>query len=824
MAAIWTRARTWGEATRSHRSLAHYRLDRDPSEVTARPTCVPAPNRSFPIESAFGLRSFSIPGIRPTTSTSIPEPVSVMKSLLFVLLAFVLPLQPAHSQSPTAGRALVFQGTGSVSIRHQPELNPYPMTATAWVRTSQTSGFAGLVNKYLSGAFCGWQMYLINGEIRAWYFADFTNHIWDGSDGLNGGFVADGRWHHLAFAVDDTGGTIYVDGVARANRAWNGTPTRTAGIQDMNLGSYPGAALNLFRGSMDEVTLWNVRLPQATLANLYTRSLRGDEAGLVAYYRFDESEGSLIQDSCPAGGHNAGVVSGTVARALATTPLVPSAPTNGLPVIVRNPENPEIEAGSPVAFTVQDPAGTWNYQWLRGGVEIPSATNAQFALAAVSAGDSGDYSVRSWNDTRTLVSPPTALRVITVPELVTQPVGEVGEIGGSVSFSPRVIGGRPLEFRWFRDGVLVGRSNSLTLSPVEPSHEGDYRMVASNSHGSVTSAVARLRISARPLTNRLVLHLTFDGRFQDDSGRGNHAAYARSGPNANASPTFVAGRIGQAFQFTTTSDGNRFEYATLGYPPDLRLGAEDDFSVSFWINYQNQTGDLPFLSNKDWDKSHKPGWAITTQGGGHFRVNASGPNRGADFFTTATTPVIRDGRWHHLLICFQRTDGNRSAWVHTYVDGNLVNRTAMSLSGEVDTFGLPFSYASPRTSLQSSWALNIGQDGTGVYFDKGGASAIGARIDDLGIWRRALNAGEVRAIYTTGLAGLDLSKAVVVPKLFLVPEERAVRLFWSGDPRNRLEVTSDLSSGVWSAVPGVSDTNTTTLNVADLPGLFRLVR
>ncbi len=698
------------------------------------------------------------------------------------------------------------------------------MTATAWVKTSQTTGFAGLVNKYLSGAFCGWQMYLINGEIRAWYFADFTNHIWDGSDGLNGGFVADGRWHHLAFAVDDTGGTIYVDGVARANRAWNGTPTRTTGVQDMSLGSYPGAALNLFRGSMDEVTLWNVRLSRATLTNLYTRSLRGDEEGLVAYYRLDESEGALVHDSCPVGGYNAGVVLGTVVRSSANTPLVPPVPTNGLPAILRSPENPEIEAGFPVSFTVLDPAGTWNHQWMRGGVDIPSATNVQLVLPAAASGDAGDYSVRSWNDSRSVVSLPSPLRVVTVPEMVTQPVGEVGEIGASVSFSPRVIGGRPMEFRWFRDGVPVGRSNSLTLSPVEPGHAGDYRMVASNSHGSVTSAVARLRISARPMTDRLVLHLKFDGRFQDDSGHGNHAAYARSGPNANASPTFVSGRIGQAFQYTTTSDGNRFEYATLGYPPDLRLGAEDDFTVSFWINYQNQTGDLPFLSNKDWDKSHKPGWAITTQGGGHFRLNASGPNRGADFFTTATTPVIRDGRWHHLLTSFQRTDGNRSAWIYTYVDGALVNRTAMSLAGAVDTYGLPFSYASPRTSPQSSWAVNVGQDGTGVYFDQGGASAVGAKIDDLGIWRRALNAGEARALYTAGLAGLDISKAAVAPRLFLVPEERSVRLFWSGDPRNRLEISSDLSSGAWTAVPGIPETNTVVLDVEDLPKFFRVAR
>ncbi len=698
------------------------------------------------------------------------------------------------------------------------------MTATVWVKTSQGSGFAGLVNKYLSGAFCGWQMYLINGEIRAWYFADFTNHVWDGSDGLNGGFVADGRWHHLAFAVDDSGGTIYVDGVARANRAWNGVPTRTTGVQDMSLGSYPGAALNLFRGSMDEVTLWNVRLSRAGITNLFKRSLRGDEEGLVAYYRFDEADGMLIRDSCPVGGQNAGLVSGTVVRALATTPLLPPASTNGLPVVLRSPEHQDIEAGSPVTLMARDPEGTWNHQWMRGGLDVPSATNASLTFPAVSPAEAGEYSVRVWNGSRSVVSLPSPIQVLTVPELVTQPVGELAEVGTTASFSPVILGGQPLGFLWFRDGTLVSRSNPLLLSPVEPGHAGDYRLVVSNSYGSVTSTVARLKVSARPLTNGLVLHLNFDGQLLDVSGRGNHAVYARSGPNSRVAPTYVAGRIGQAFQYTTASDGSRFEYATLGYPTDLRLGPDDEFTVSMWVNYVTQTGDLPFISNKDWDKSHKPGWAITTQGGGHFRLNASGPNRGADFFTTATTPVIRDGRWHHLLISFQRTDGSRSAWVYTHVDGALVNKTAMSLSGGIDTFGLPFSYASPRTSPQSSWALNIGQDGTGVYFDQGGASAVGARIDDLGIWRRALGAGEARAIYAAGIAGLDLSKATVVPRLFLVPGDGSLRLAWSGDPRNRLETATDLATGVWSVVSGITETNAMNLTVGDLPGFFRIVR
>jgi hypothetical protein len=744
-------------------------------------------------------------------------------ALLLWLLPFLLSLHFVRAQSPTAGYALSFQGTTSVIIRHDPALNPFPLTATAWIKTTQGSG--GVVNKYLSGAFCGWHLYLANGEIRAWYFADATNNVWDGADGLNGGPVADGKWHHLAFTVDADGGTIYVDGVPTASRVWNGTPTRTAGVQDMSLGVYPGAGPNFYRGLMDEVTVWNVRLSRAAIGELSRRSLRGDEAGLVAYYRCDEADGVLVQDSGPLDGHQAGLINGAMIRMPSNAPLIPAVATNGLPVILRIPAGQEAEAGTAVTFEAQDGPGIWNHQWSRDGQELPLATGTTLMLPAVSPDDAGDYRVRSWNDSQSVVSLPASLHVLTVPELVSQPVSELADVGATVTFAPVAMGGRPMSFRWYRDSVLLdgASSNALTLSPVHPGDAGNYQLVVGNSYGAVTSRVARLNVSARHLTNGLVLHLNFDGQLNDSSGRGNHAAYAFSGPNAKPSPTFVAGRIGQAFQFTTTSDGQRFEYATLGYPPDLQLGAEDDFSVSLWVNYSTQGGDLPFLSNKDWDKSHKPGWAITTQGGGNFRLNASGPNRGADFFTTATTPVIRNAAWHHLLICFQRTDGSRSAWVYTYVDGALVNRTAMSLSGTVDTLALPFSYASPRVSKQTSWALNIGQDGTGVYFDKGGASAIGAKMDDLGIWRRALSAEEARAIFVAGRAGLDLSQAVVPPRLFISQADGFISLSWSGDPGNQVETTTDLTSGAWMPLPGVANTNAVSLPVGDQPAYFWVV-
>ncbi|HTI73215.1 MAG TPA: LamG-like jellyroll fold domain-containing protein, partial [Candidatus Limnocylindria bacterium] len=387
-------------------------------------------------------------------------------------------------------------------------------------------------------------------------------------------------------------------------------------------------------------------------------------------------------------------------------------------------------------------------------------------------------------------------------------------------------GGRPMTFTWFHDDVIVPDStaSALVLKPVTMTDAGYYRLVASNSFGVVTSSVARLQVANTSITDALVLHLTFDGQLDDSSGRSNHAAYAFNGLNAKKMPTFAAGQIGQAFQYTTLADGSRIEYATLGYPPDLQLGANTDFTVSMWVNYTNQMGDPPFISNKDWNRSHFQGWAITTQNGGTFRVNATGPNEGADFFTTATTPVIRNGRWHHLLVSFQRAASGQSAYVYTYVDGKLTDRTPAAISGTIDTLELPFNSGGSIPTSQHTWAVNIGQDGTGAFLYNGSASAVGVKIDDLGIWRRALTSKEAEAIYAAGLAGQDLTHATVPLLLFASLSKETVGLSWAGRAGVWLETNASLAPDQWVRVADSEGSSGMTLPLNGQAAYFRLAQ
>jgi hypothetical protein len=103
------------------------------------------------------------------------------------------------------------------------------------------------------------------------------------------------------------------------------------------------------------------------------------------------------------------------------------------------------------------------------------------------------------------------------------------------------------------------------------------------------------------LTNGLLVHLTFDGNYNDDSGN-----QINGTPEGN--PLIVPGFIGSgAVSVTTLQDGSEFDYVSLGYPPQLMFDTTESFSVSFWTSYTNQMDDPPFISNKNWESSSDEG-------------------------------------------------------------------------------------------------------------------------------------------------------------------------------------------------------------------------
>jgi len=277
------------------------------------------------------------------------------------------------------------------------------------------------------------------------------------------------------------------------------------------------------------------------------------------------------------------------------------------------------------------------------------------------------------------------------------------------------------------------------------------------------------------ITDGLVVHLPFDNAYTNSQPTGIDGT-------AVGSPTFGAGKIGQAVALTTLRDGSVINYVTLGYPSLLKFGSVTDgtavdFSIAFWCNYTNQIDDPAFISNKNWGSSNNKGWGIFTQGSGVSRINTTDDRGSSGKQSTTATPVVRDGTWHHMVVTWVRTNA-----VNVYVDGTL--RTTSSLlntTGSIDTDDL-------------GYAVNIGEDGTGTYTDGGSAEMVNVLMDDLGIWRRALSPGEVTAIYNAGLGGTNLANvpAIVNPYLNTTTPSSAA----TGVPPNQPTITAVLVDGL----------------------------
>jgi len=262
----------------------------------------------------------------------------------------------------------------------------------------------------------------------------------------------------------------------------------------------------------------------------------------------------------------------------------------------------------------------------------------------------------------------------------------------------------------------------------------------------------------RSITNALVLHLGFDDNLNDDSGRGNNASYVgNAGTSVQLNnPTFVPGKLGKGFRFNTYPDASLIEYATLGYPDDLKFGETTDFSIALWINTANSNifgGDCAYIANRDWNSSSSLGWGIFMQAGlPTVRVHLTTTATGTKKLSVRPVPPggesLYDGGWHHLAVTCVR-GGN----VKTYVDGVLEATSAYPSS--VNTFD--------TDTLGES--INIGQDGTGTYTQgpggnppavPGTAGFTNAIIDDVGIWRRALSDVEVANIVGFAQLGTNL--------------------------------------------------------------------
>ena len=367
----------------------------------------------------------------------------------------------------------------------------------------------------------------------------------------------------------------------------------------------------------------------------------------------------------------------------------------------------------------------------------------------------------------------------TKPLFLTQPHSVTLALDDVLDLTAKVEGSLPLSYQWSKDGVPIPGATdfSYIVGYARYNDTGAYQLVASNPVGTNSSVAVNVvvlpPVTFANATNNLVLHLKFDGDYNDASGRGNNGTPV-------GSPQFVPGEIGQALQYSTETNSagavTNSSYVTLGTPQDLLFGASNSFSVAFWVKLPqgSASGDLPFFGSAI-NSANSPGFTFAPSfqtGGWQWDLDQIIGAVTNNINAIGADNSINNGAWHHFAATF-----DRSAKVAlTYLDGAQVDSTSIASIGSFDTTN----------------SISIGQDPTGLYPQAGSAT-----LDDLGVWRRVLSPLEVYAIYFSGShfgAALDAYGPVTI--LVGTSSQGPVLIWQTGTL-----VQADSLGGAWTTVP-----------------------
>lgn len=193
--------------------------------------------------------------------------------------------------------------------------------------------------------------------------------------------------------------------------------------------------------------------------------------------------------------------------------IVTSGTTTIIPEILTPPLSLTKSVGDSVSLSVVADGGTGttlSYQWRKNGENILNATNSTHDINSATLGDAADYTVAVTSPAGTTVSAVATLTVTTgavAPSFAVDPTGATVLVGGAHTFSAVVNGTAPLTYQWERSSngganfaaVNSATSTSLVITNAQLSDAGLYRLVATNSQGSVTSASATLTVNQAPV-------------------------------------------------------------------------------------------------------------------------------------------------------------------------------------------------------------------------------------------------------------------------------------------------------------------------------------
>ncbi|MAE32297.1 MAG: hypothetical protein CMO43_12050, partial [Verrucomicrobiales bacterium] len=176
------------------------------------------------------------------------------------------------------------------------------------------------------------------------------------------------------------------------------------------------------------------------------------------------------------------------------------------PVVATLTEDQNVIAGETVELSVTATGSQpMTYAWKRDGALIDGQTDASLTLPDIAGTDAGVYSVEITNSAGLTESDGVTVSVVQPVSIASQPEAATIVLGGSTLFQVAATGTEPITYQWSQDGTAIADAteSTLTLTTVEASAGGEYKVTVTNAAGSVDSDMVTLTVESPPTITAL---------------------------------------------------------------------------------------------------------------------------------------------------------------------------------------------------------------------------------------------------------------------------------------------------------------------------------
>ncbi len=174
------------------------------------------------------------------------------------------------------------------------------VTVEAWVNISTTSQQCFVAGKIIhGGSNYGYGMYINSGNLGGdpGQITFIAGRSWSNWPSVRSSArLVTNKWYHIACTFDGRYLKIYINGKLDNTYDYGSTYLMNDSGDNFKIGYCGNLGVNYFSGKIDEVRVWNNARSEIQIRENMLKTLAGNESGLAAYFRMDQSDGTTLYD------------------------------------------------------------------------------------------------------------------------------------------------------------------------------------------------------------------------------------------------------------------------------------------------------------------------------------------------------------------------------------------------------------------------------------------------------------------------------------------------------------------------------------------------